>query len=81
MPNELEICVKANSFTSGVSNCGKLIERERAILAHRHEAQARASSLRQELPRHEIAVVLHLGEKNHVAGAGEIFRPTPAPQG
>ena len=81
VPSELEICVKANSFTSGVSNCGKLIERERAILTHRHETQARAGSLRQELPRHEIAVVFHLGEKNHIIRRGEIFRPTPARQG
>ena len=56
----------------------ELIERERAILAHRHETQPRAGSLRQELPGHEIAVVLHFREQDHVTGAEEIFRPTPA---
>ena len=53
----------------------KLIERERAILAHRHEAQSRADSFRQELPRHEVAVMLHLGEQNHVACAEKFLAP------
>ena len=53
----------------------KLIERERAILAHRHEAQPRAGSFRQQLPRHEVAVMLHLGEQNHVAGAEKFSAP------
>ena len=67
--------MKANSFTSGVSNSRKLIERERAILAHRHETQARAGSLRQELPRHEIAVVFHFGEQDHVSGPEKFSAP------
>ncbi len=53
----------------------KLIERERAILTHRHETQARAGSLRQQLPRHEIAVVFHFGEKNHVVGPEKFSAP------
>ena len=75
MPNEFETCVKANSFTSGVSSDRKFFESERAVLAHRHETQPRAGSLRKELPRHEIAVMLHLGEQNHVAGAKKFSAP------
>ena len=75
MPSELETWVKAKSFTSGVSSSAKLLERERAIVAHRHEAQPRAGSLREQLPRHEIAVVLHLGEQDDVAGAEKFSAP------
>ena len=41
---------------------------------HRDEAQLRADALREQLPGHEVAVVLHLGEQNHVAGV-EKFPP------
>jgi len=53
----------------------KLIERERAILTHRYETQARACSLRQELPWHQIAVVFHFGEKDHVIGPEKFSAP------
>ena len=75
MPSELETWVNAKSFTSGVSNCVELFERERAVVAHRHEAKLRADSFGQELPRHEVAVVLHLGEQNHIAGAKKFSAP------
>jgi hypothetical protein len=66
VPNEFETCVKANS---------ELIEREEAVLPHRQEPQSRASSLSDQLPRHEIAVMLHLAEQNHVACAQECSAP------
>ena len=74
MPSEFEMCVKANSFTSGVSN-RKLIQRERAVFTHRHKTQPRAGSLREQLPRHEIAVVLHFSEKNHIVRAEKFSAP------
>ena len=61
--------------------CRELIERERAVVADRHEAQPRAGAFGQELPRHEVAVMLHFREQDHVALRGEIFRPRPALRG
>ena len=53
----------------------QLFEIQRPVIAHRHKAQPRARSFRQQLPRHEIAVVLHLREQNHVAFANKFSAP------
>ena len=65
MPSEFETWVKAKSFTSGVSSDVELIERQSAVIAHRHKTQPRAGSFGEQLPRHEIAVMLHLREQDH----------------
>ena len=53
----------------------ELFERESAVVTHRDEAKARVDSFGQELPRHEVAVVLHLGEQNHISGAKKFPAP------
>ena len=75
VPSEFEMCVNANSFTSLVSNRIQLIQRERAVFIHGHETQLRAGSLRDQLPRHEIAVVFHFGEENHISSAKKFSAP------
>ena len=47
----------------------KVRQIEESIGSHRDEAQACAFAFGQELPRHEVAVMLHLGEENDVARA------------
>ena len=43
-------------------------EVQQALVArHGDEAQLRAGALREQLPRHEVAVVLHLGEQDDIA--------------
>ena len=78
--DEFETCVKANSFTSGVRSASSSIECERAVLIHRHEAQPRTGAFREQLPGHEVAVMLHFREQNHIAFA-QTFRPRLARRG
>ncbi len=54
----------------------ELIERERAVVVHRHKAQPCAGAFRDQLPGHEVAVVLHFREENHIACPQEL--PTPS---
>ena len=45
------------------------LEGQRAVVRNGNEAQFRASAFGEELPRDEVAVVLHFGEQNHIACA------------
>ena len=53
----------------------KFFQRQRAVVADRNETQSGADPFGQQLPRHEIAVVFHFGEQNHVAVAQEFCAP------
>lgn len=53
----------------------ELFDSERAVITHRDKAQARANPVREKLPRHQIAMVLHFREQNHVAFAQEFSAP------
>src|SRR5436190_14913343 len=53
----------------------ELFESERAVVAHRSEAKTRADPFCQNLPRHEVAMVLHLGEQNNVARPDKLSAP------
>src|SRR3954452_20766702 len=53
----------------------ELIERERAVVAHGNEAEPGAGPFGKKLPWHQVTVVLHFGEQDHVAFSHE----SPAP--
>src|SRR5437588_9223322 len=53
----------------------KFFERESTIVANRNEPQLRANALSQQLPRNKVAVVLHFGEQDCVAGAEKFSAP------
>src|SRR5260370_24997391 len=46
-----------------------------ALTVDREESELRASAFGQELPRHDVAVVLHLGEQDFVAALDELVAP------
>ena len=53
----------------------QLFQRERAIVADRNEAKTRANPFRQNLPRHQIAVVLHFSEQDDITRSQESSAP------
>src|SRR5215212_5205584 len=53
----------------------ELLQRQRAVFLHRHKAQTRAAAYRQQLPWHQVAMVLHLGEQNDIALVDELPAP------
>src|SRR3954470_11648068 len=53
----------------------ELIESERAVIAHWHKAEPRARPSREKLPWHQVTVMLHLGEQNHVVFAQKFPAP------
>ena len=46
----------------------ELIQHQFASVVHRPDSQYRATALAQQLPRHDVGVVLHLGDEDLVAG-------------
>ena len=69
MPSELEMCVNANSFTSRREQFVETAQIQQAFVAgHRQIKQLRAGALGEQLPRDDVAVVLHLGEQDLIAG-------------
>ena len=63
-------------FHFGRKQRRKFFEREGAVVANRNEPQLRANSFAEQLPGHKVAVVLHLGEQNHVTGAETFSAPS-----
>ena len=59
----------------------EVVEDEPSPIVERDVAEARAALLRQELPRHQVAVVLHLGD-DHLGREDLVSRPDvpPAPR-
>ena len=53
----------------------ELVERQLAALRHRQVAQPRPGLLAEELPGHDVRVVLHLGDEHLVAGADVAAAP------
>ena len=53
----------------------ELVQRELGPVGHRQVAQARAGGLAQELPGHDVGVVLHLGDEHLVALAHLLAAP------
>ena len=76
VPSELEICVNANSFTSLRQQFIQLAQIQQALVAgDRQINQLRARAFRQQLPRHDVAVMLHFREQNLVAGLDVFAAP------
>src|SRR6266487_6591102 len=53
----------------------KLLERKPAIVAYWHEAQPDAHSFSQQLPWHQVAVMLHFREEDHVSSPKKFCAP------
>jgi hypothetical protein len=60
-----------NELRARVEQLLVLVERELARVVDRHYAELRALLLAQHLPRHDVRVVLQVGEDDLVAGADE----------
>ena len=66
----------AKSFTSGVSNASRWPRVEQPfVTGDGHVGEPRAGALGQQLPRHEVAVMLHFREQDDVAGLQMSSRP------
>src|SRR5438105_11769997 len=66
---------KAEEFYFTREQRRKLVERESAIVPDRHETQLGASSLGQQLPGHEVTVMLHFREEDHITSANKFPAP------
>ena len=76
VPSELEMCVKANSFTSRGEQLIQPAQIEQAVVAgHRQISELRAGAFGQQLPRHDVAVMLHFREQDFVAGFDVLAAP------
>ena len=53
----------------------KLLQLERPIIANWQKSELRAGSLRQQLPRYQIAVMLHYRQQDHISFANEFSAP------
>src|SRR4030095_12127086 len=53
----------------------ELIEIEIAVIAHGHKAQLGPGSFRQQLPRHQVAVMLHFREQDDISFANKFPAP------
>ena len=66
VPSTLLIAVKLNALAPS-SSCGEVGEVELAVGGERHPAQLDAALGGQHVPRHDVGVVLHVGEHDDVA--------------
>src|SRR6266705_852050 len=66
---------KAEEFYFTREQRRQLVERESAIVPDRHETQLGARSLGQQLPGHEVAVMLHFREEDHITHADKFPAP------
>src|SRR5215813_1666016 len=53
----------------------KLFNIKSSVVAHRQKSKTRAFAFRQQLPWHQVAVMLHYSQKNHILFANEFFAP------
>ncbi len=76
VPSTFETCANATSFTRPpASSCVELVERELALVGHGQVAQLGARLLAQELPGHDVRVVLHVRDHHLVAGRDVLAPP------
>ena len=68
VPSTLETWATATSFGPRASSASSSSEQE-ALVVDRHVGQLGARALREQLPRHEVGVVLHLRDDDQVARA------------
>ena len=54
-------------FHGPIEQIVKIVQVEQAVGVHRNEPERGSLAAGEELPRHEIAVMLHLGEKDDIA--------------
>ena len=79
VPSEFDWWTTATSLTRPLG--GDAVERvevEPAVVVEAQVAQLRARRARQQLPRHQVRVVLHLGRDDHVALAARSRRRSEA---
>ncbi len=60
------MCVIDTSRVRGPSSCSNCLENQRAAIVHRRHAQPRARQLADQLPRHDVRVVLHCRDEDLV---------------
>src|SRR3954447_24002789 len=88
VPSTLEMCAKATTFTSprgssaarwsgggGAAGGAPPPARGGAVVVDLQVAQGRARLAAEQLPRHEVGVVLHLGDEHHVARSDVVAAP------
>ena len=68
VPSELDTWMIATSRVRASSSASNASSRARRASVDRHDAQRRAGLLAQQLPRHDVRVVLHLRDEDLVAG-------------
>ena len=61
---------------AAVEQAIQVVENEQAAIVDRNEAQLGAGALGQQLPRHEVGMMLELGQQDGVAGAAGSRCPT-----
>ena len=76
MPSAFETCVNATSLVRGPSSFSYSSRMTCAAIVDRRDAQPRARLGAQLLPRHDVRVVLEVGEDDLVARAD--VAPAPA---
>jgi hypothetical protein len=69
VPSAFETCVTRRASSAGRAAPRNSSIIERAGIVDRRHAQPRALSLAEHLPRHDVRVVLHLGDEDLVARA------------
>ncbi len=67
MPSVFETWVNATSFGMEAQEDLEDVEAQDPVVGDRDELQVAVHLLGQDLPRHEVGVVLHLGEHDRVA--------------
>ena len=68
VPSTFDMWVSATMRVRGPSRASQRRQIEPAVVGDRGEPQDHALALAQEVPGHDVGVVLHLGEHDLVAG-------------
>ena len=69
-----DMCVIATILVRGVKQLLELVDEEIALLVHRRPFDHRALALAQEMPGHDVGVVLHDREHDLVARLDALAR-------
>ena len=74
VPSTFDMCVIATILVRGVEQLLELVDEEIAVVVDRRPFDHRALALAQEMPRHDVGVVLHDREHDLVAGLDALAR-------
>ena len=81
VPSAFETCATATIFVRGPEQLCKFIEQQLALVVDGSDAQPGAFFFAQNLPGHDVGVVLHGGDQHFVAGADMCAARRSAPPG